>query len=562
MPRRFGSDRSPFQNQALTITDAAGITLLDTSNNYGASPLGNALREQAAFGLPNATFNLLPPDPASPISDYENGLPYWSLQTTNNITATPLYDTTTQTWGIKIDPGTAPSGDYLTLKTRSWVTTDDNLALRQKASLTLAKNGTYSGTTQWNLTLSAEYFDATNTSVGSAAIGTVYDNTTWTSISGTTTVGGSAIPTSAAWAEFTIKLTATQNITSSTSATIKSLLLATSTPASGGAFVIADEFTASGTWVKPTGVNYVTVAAVGGGGGGASGGIRADTAGNNPQANAGQGGGSSPFVVIRDVYVGAIGSASVGIGTAGIGAAGTAIKTTPGSATLAISPGTAGNGGSTTFGTFLTVYGGNGGDSSGTGAGSATKGLAGSATTTVYGAITAAGARGGEGAITNVSAGSAGLPGDAGLFTVIPNWGTLSAPGTGLNSVTTTGSVLGTALGASGTAGLSSLTGSGAGGGGGRGGSTYRTSSAGGAGAGGSGSGAGGITIWGTALTAITYTVTSNGGTAAANSGAGGGGGGGVAIEYTNTAWNLSTGTIISRGGDGGGGRLFVLYTL
>jgi len=562
MARRFGSDRTPYQNQSLTVVDSSGIPLIDTDNTFGASPLGNALREQTQFGLPNATFNLLPPDPASPISDYENGLPYWSLQTTQNITATALYDTATQTWGVKIDPGTAPSGDYLTLKTRSWIATDDNLALRQKASLTLAKNGTYAGTTQWNLTLAAEYFDHANTSLGTTTIGTVFDNTTWTSISGTTTAGGSAISTSAAWAEFTVKLTATQNITSSTSATLKSLLLATSTPATGGAFVIADEFTASGTWVKPTGVNYVTIAAVGGGGGGASGGIRADTSGNNPQANAGQGGGSSPFVVIRDVYVGTSGSVSVGIGTAGVGAAGTVIKTTPGSAIVAISPGTAGNGGATTFGTFLTVNGGGGGDGSGTGAGSATKGTAGNATTIVYGAITAAGARGGEGAITNTTAGSAGLPGDAGLFSVIPNWGTLSTSGTGLNSVSTTGSVLGTALGASGTAGLASLTGSGAGGGGGRGGSGNRTSSAGGAGAGGSGSGAGGITIWGTALTAITYTVTSNGGTAAANSGAGGGGGGGVAIEYTNTAWNLSTGTIISRGGDGAAGRLFVLYTL
>ncbi len=182
MPRQYGADASVFQTLTTPLTDPDGVTIIDTGNGFGSSPLGVALREQVSFGLPNATFNILPPIPTEPIAEYDNPLPYWQLQTTPNITATATFDTTTQTWGIKIDPGTAPANDYLTLKTRSWVTTDDNLALRQRASLTLAKNGTYAGTSQWNLTLSCEYFDHGNTSLGTTVIGTVFDNTTWTSI--------------------------------------------------------------------------------------------------------------------------------------------------------------------------------------------------------------------------------------------------------------------------------------------------------------------------------------------------------------------------------------------
>ena len=271
MTRRFGGDRSEFSSVGIGPMDENSNPLLSTNNNFGASPMGNALLQQVRFGLPNSSFNLLPADPSQPIVEITNPLPYWQVQTTDNITATPLYDATAQTWGIYINPGTAPSGDYITLKTRSWVSTDDNFALRQKASLILSKVGTYAGTTQWNTTLTADYYDATNTVVATTTIGTVYDNTTWTSISGTATSGGSAVPSSAQWAEFTIKLTATANITSSTGVTLKSLILASSSPLTS-ALLVTDTYTASGTWTRPTGVtSLIAVVGVGGGGGGLGG---------------------------------------------------------------------------------------------------------------------------------------------------------------------------------------------------------------------------------------------------------------------------------------------------
>ena len=367
MARQFGTDSSIFNTLSAPLTDPSGIPIVDTTTGFGSSPLGISLREQIQFGLPNASFNLLPPDPASAIAEGENPLPFWELQTTPNITATATYDTTTQTWGVKIDPGTAPSGDYATLKTRSWVTTDDNLALRQKASLTLAKNGTYAGTSQWNATLTSEYFDHTNTSLGTTTIGTVFDNTTWTSISGTTTAGGSAIPSSASWAEFTVKLTATAAVTSSTSVTLKSLLLATSS-AGGGSFVVVDTFTASGTWTRPAGVTMLySVIAVGAGGGGGGGGfaLRAST-GYEDSAQPGAGGGGAGWIQVKDIDITGVTSVSVGVGAGGVGGVAKSALKASGSSTsytgtTYFNSNAGAAGGSTNFGTYVTVSGGIGG---------------------------------------------------------------------------------------------------------------------------------------------------------------------------------------------------------
>ena len=558
MTRRYGSDGSLFQTTLAPITDPDGITVLDTGNGFGASPLGAALREQVQFGLPNATFNLLPPDPSQFIAEYDNPLPYWQVQTTSNIVATADYDTTTQTWGVKLDPGTAPSGEYLTLKTRSWVTTDDNLALRQKASLTLAKNGSYAGTSQWNLTMSAAYYDSTNAALGTTVIGTVYDNTTWTSISGTTTTGGSAIPASASWAEFTVKLTTTSTVSSSTSVTLKSLLVATSNPTTGS-FLIADSFTASGTWLRPTGVNFVTVVAVGGGGGGAGGGLRSDGIGAS-NSWGGPSGGSSSWAIIRDLYVGGDTTVSVGIGTPGVGGTAKTFSKAAGATTVNTganeNAGNGGAGGATTFGTYLTVPGGGGAASQSAAGG---RGAAGAAPTSGIFGLTFLGAVLGR----DSSGGSAGNAGSASTYTQLPGWSAAFVAGAaGTDGVATGGNT-----NYSGTAGLAGSAGIiGGGGAGGRpewNATNFTTASISG-GAGGYGAGAGGGPAGAYASATRTMVVTAGaGGSGAANAGGGGGGGGGALVAAaSSTPYNASTITATSgAGGNGSAGRLYVIYT-
>ena len=560
MPKRFGSDRSPFQDQSLPILDASGVPLIDTSNGFGSSPLGNAIREQVQFGLPNATFNLIPPDPAQAIQDIVNPLPFWSLQTTDTMTATTIYDSTTSTWGVKLNPGTAAAGDYLTLKTRSWVTTDTNLALRQKASLTLAKNGTYAGTTQWNLTLGAEYFDTTNTSIGSYSIGTALDNATWTSISGTTTSGGSAISSSASWVEFTIKLTATATVTSATSATVQSLLVATSNPLTGS-FIVTDTFKASGTWTRPSGVTtLLAVIGIGGGSGGDSGEVGSSNKtalgglGQGLGAGGSRAGASSSWALIQNIYVGDQTSITVGIGTAGAGGAGTTFsKAAAGTARVDAGTGSVagGAGGATTFGSYLTVPGGRAGGTAGA-----------TATATVYGITTFA-------AVNSVITGSGNALCAVGTASTTSAYGQLPYQplpyGAGSSGGTSSGSGGGTVMsGTAGNAGAAGLTASG--GGGGRtvfAVSTYALTGtdAGAGGAGGAGGGGAASARSNVGSTTIAGTAGA-GGSAGANSGAGGGGGGSMnclidtSANYTSSTITLTAGN----GGNGGTGVCYVFY--
>jgi len=557
MSRQFGGFRSSYESVLVSPTDPDGIPLLSTSNEFGASPMGLALLQQVRLGLPNATFNLLPPDPSLPIVELDNPLPYWQIQTTDNITATPLYDTTAQTWGIYINPGTAPSGDYITLKTRSWVSTDDNFALRQKASLVLSKVGSYAGTTQWNTTLTAVYYATDNTALSTAVIGTVYDNTTWTSISGTTTTGGSAISTTAAWAEFTIKLTATANITSSTGVTLKSLILASSSPLTS-ALVVTDTYTASGTWTRPTGVtSLIAVVGVGGGGGGLGGQTFSRNNSSNFTSGNAPSGGSSSWAIIKDLYVGDISTVTVGVGTAGVGGTATAFsKAAAGTAQQleTTTNGVGGAGGATTFGAYLTIPGGGGATSTNATTGKGTAG--GAPTSSVYGLAYL-------GAVAGVGIGTAvGLAGSAATYSQLPYWQSFAVGGAGVAGTTTAGTP--TANGTGGAGGTANIIGSGSAGGIANWNSTNNTwdvspnAAAGGSGAGGGGGGAGArMTVAGTVV------VTGGAaGTSSANSGVGGAGGGGAGVLAPNsTIYNASTITITSgAGASGGAGRLYVVY--
>lgn len=560
----FGSDSNAFQAIAVPVVDPNGNTIIDTTNGVGSSPFGIAPREQIFFGIPNGSFSNLPQDPFVAIDDIVNPLPYWSVFTSVSGTVTSDYDSTTKNWGLKLDPGTAASGDYISVKARSFVANDDNLALRQKAFLTMKKNGTYAGSTQWKLELICQYYDATNTSVASATIGTVYDNATWTAISGTTTTGGSAFPSSAIWAEYEIKLTATAAVTSSTSVTLQSLIVASSTPATQS-FVVVETFNASTTWTRPTGVtSLLGVIAIGGGGGG-GGGTAAGTV--NATVNlplpvwGAPGGGSGSFGYVQNVYVGDLTTVSVGIGTAGAGGtANTITKAAAGTAQTVLASTAGGAGGASTFGTILTAPGGGGASgTAGTNTGGGTAG--GAATTTAYGLSSARGTTGGNApSNAGVYAGGSSSMGPYSRIAFMSN--TFSAGNAG--SVASTSG--GNGRSAAGTAGVAGVAGiMGAGGGAGSCNFVNQGTVSQGPGAdGGYGSGGGGGVSAGVYLNATSTAIVTGGagGPGGTNSGAGGGGGGAaVAWSSTSTVHNASTLTVTSgKGGDGALGQVIIAY--
>ena len=113
MPQFGSSNNLVSQNLSQTM-DNQGNPIISSDTTFGASPLGYAARVQALFGLPNATFELTPPDTTLTI-DQSNQLPYWDIQdySAGVMSGSAIYDSTTNTWGIKLNPGTATTGDYL-----------------------------------------------------------------------------------------------------------------------------------------------------------------------------------------------------------------------------------------------------------------------------------------------------------------------------------------------------------------------------------------------------------------------------------------------------------------
>lgn len=566
---QIGSSRDIISQSNTGLFDDLGNSVVSGNTGFAASPLGVAARSQALYGIPNPNFNLTPPDANAAIDNEANPLPYWTLENESSgvMSATANFDATTETWSVQLDPGTAAIDSTLTLTTRSYLLTDDNLSLRQRALAVLEKSGTAGTTTsQWNLQLSATYYSATGAALSTAIIGTALDTATWTSFAGTTTPGGSAINSSAQYVDLTFTMTATAAVTGSAKATIKSLILTTSTPAAGGgSFLVADTFTSSGTWTRPTGVNYlVAVVAVGAGGGGGGGGLQAVPSGTARYSGGGGGGGAN-WVAIREVYVGDVGSVSVGVGAAGAGGSGTSFTKAAGVSGSAVLFGANGGaGGATTFGTYLSVPGGGGGTAGSTAnRGGGTAG--GSATLTVLNNDRLPGANGGSSFTTAVP--GTGLAGSATAFvqltyTPVPVAGAAGVAAVGTANTASTTISRGT-FGAAGSAGF------GAGGGGG-GGANYvaeigYTGAVGGNGGGGGGGGGLHIFASGTATPGTSGNITGtagNGGNAGSVAGAGGGGGGSLSLitdgtsRYNPTAMTLQSGA----GGSGSGGVVYVIY--
>ncbi len=556
MARNFGSDGGFLADNRGGIIDQQGNVIVNSDTSFAASPLGVAARTQALYGIPNANFNLTPPNPSSPIVANANDLPYWSIDNLSDdlITATTIFDTTTQTWGVTIDPGTAASGATLSLSTRSYLINDDNLALRQKALAVLSKSGTAGGTaSQWNLQLSAIYYDSTDTALSTAIIGTALDTGTWTSMSGTTTPGGSAINAAAQYVDLTFTMTATAAVTGSAKATIKSLLLATSS-AQTKSFIVTEVFTANGTWVRPIGVDFVTVLGIGAGGGGASGaGIGGVVGVGERRIDGTGGGGGGRLGIVQNLPV-ADASYSIGIGAGGAGGVGgTATKAAAGTASMSLALVAGSNGGATTFGSLITFPGGTGATARAGGAGGT------AITSSVYGGRDENAGAGGTGGLasnsTTATAGSAAV-----TNTYLPFYAVSGLIGANGAQGTTTGTVGTETLGGAGTSANAGW----AGGGGASGfiprdsGAAMDNSSGGSSGGGGAGGPARRYTT-----TAGTMSVTGGaGGNGVANSGGGGGAGGDASVLVENqTPYDDSVLTIIGgSAGAGGSGLLVVAY--
>lgn len=574
MPR-FGSDANSLSQSIVGVTDEAGNALVETSVDFAASPLGVAARAQALFGIPNAQFNLTPPDTSAVLEDYENPLPYWSVENLSDgrLTAYSVFDNATSTWGVELNPSAGSASDSLTLKTRSYLLNDDNLSLRQKAFLTLAKSGTAAVSTQWNVVMTAEYFTADDVSLtgGTAyAIGTALDTATFTTINGFTTSGGTAVGASAAYVDIKITLTCTANVTGTAKATLKSLLLQTSTGAAGAqSFLISQSFTSSTTWTRPTGVDYLVAALVIGGGGGGGGGQAngAAQSSGTTRADGGGGGASGGYYLGQNLFIGSASTLTITVGAGGAGGAGGTSANTG-----SLANGTAGGvGGASTllgisaYGTgFVTLNGGGGGAGSLGGASQPPAGGTANNVVTLYIPTSGSvkndnpGASGGDSRTPTVG-GATGGEAFTNFQYINPTIASSSAGGSGTSPGTAA------AGGAQGTADpWRGMNASGAGGGGGAVISTTAQVSAGGSAEANAktpaGLGGGGAARYFT--TAGTVNVTGGNGSNAVWYGAGGGGGGGAArVASTSTVRNNSVGSAIGgNGGNGSNGLVVIWY--
>jgi len=464
--------------------------------------------------LPNGHFDLTCPDPNLPV-EVDNAIPYWDMEYSGAIETTMVYNATTQNWSVRLDPTGAETDDFVTLKARTYLLNDDAIALRQKAFASLTKVGT-AGTAEWSLVLSATYWSAAGEQLSTYAIGTAADSGTWTGINGVTTSGSAAIDAAAAYADIALTLTAAGSVSGTAKVDINSVLVGTSEAATGS-FLITETFTSSGTWTRPTGVDYVAVLAVGAGGGGASGDARLDNEVAGFTTSGGGKGGAGAFVIVRDLYVGDQTTVSVGVGSGGAGGTAVTASKASGVTTQPInaSGATGATGGNSTFGSYLTAGGGEVG-----GAGGA-DGAGGTATSVFYGATLQNGAA-------------------AGIGTAITKFPYVSSIGTGINGAASSVSITGTTIPTrvyTATAGSA--------------GAAYANSGVGGAGGGGAL-----INLYSTGGTVrVSYTGTAAAGAGAFGFAGAGGNGGGCTAGTTQPLTTASAGgtATVGSGGSGGG---------
>jgi hypothetical protein len=293
-----------------------------------------------------------------------------------------------------------------------------------------------------------------------------------------------------------------------------------------------DRFITPGTatWTKPAGIGQVYVECFGAGGGGSGGSSRG--AGTRRHGGAGGGGGSRTFKIIPAASLGGTETVTIGVGGSG-GATGSPLGV-----------GTAG--GNSSFGSFLTAYGGGrggpeeGADLGGAGAG----GGGGAGAVGANGVGQNGGTGGGPGGsifadpVLSVDGfGGGGGGGDNNLAPPVAGGSSVHGGGGGGGSVSISGT---------GAAGGSSVFG-GAGGGGGGGVNTANANSAGGAGGAAPGSTAGGGGLAGTS-------GGGNGGNGTASNEYGGPGGGGGGSLSGGQGGNGGQGGAPAGGGGGGAG--------
>ena len=567
MATRYGSDRSFLSTNTGGVYDTDGNEVVSSSNQFGSFPLGPAALAQTLFSVPNGTFNLLPPAMDSNVGP-SNPLPYWDIPIDNSdglMSGKIIFDETTNTYALRLTPGTALSGDTYAITTRSAVISDDNLALRQKAIATLEKVGTYAGTTEVNLSLSATYYDAVGSAISTQAIGTVYDNAAISSITGFTTAGTAAVGISASYVDLTFTMTATADVTSGISFDINTILLQTSQGAGGGAssFLVTETFTSSTTWTVPTGVTQIAamfMVGAGSGGGGGGGLLTKDRAIASVIGGGGGASGASCQLVTNLDITGAA-TISIGIGAGGAGGAGgSATKASSGTAIVSAAGSAGAAGGSTTFGSYASRNAGAVGQGGTVNAGGG-GGSGGGQTSPIYGAVPfgSNGNGGAGGASTNPTSGGTTTV----SATIYPLGFTASGTaGAGTaGSVTVTNTTGITATGAGGAAGSTGrLLGNGAGGGGatatGTPGVTAQAGATAATGGVGGGGGAGYSLQFRTGTAGITVRG-GGGGSPALASGSGSGGGGGAVVYVESADYPFAAGTAI--GGSGGSGTRGVI---
>lgn len=181
-------------------------------------------------------------------------------------------------------------------------------------------------------------FSAAGIADGDTSYFMAIDGTAWELFLGTYTASGTT-------------LARTSRLSSSTGSAISLTSAAIITAVAPSAILGEDiqTFTTSGTWTKPVWAKTVDVIAIGGGGGGGSGCRR----GTGANLSGGAGGGSAPVSFYRALASDLTDTVSVTIGAAGTGGAAVTANDTNGNA--------GGNGGDTSFGSYVLSGGGGGG---------------------------------------------------------------------------------------------------------------------------------------------------------------------------------------------------------